>query len=186
MPVATRSLRAGIGHHGRMKRLLLLPLVFAAACSDQPTKEESVRVWSAASVSLSTAQTQAVTVAKTGTNSADVTLDYSGPCTLGGSVSVDGNYSGDGNDERAAFDLTANFNGCKDIGGTLDGDIHWTSTADAAGFTAAMTGSLNWESGSDSATCDFDLHLAVSQTSITYGGSLCGYTMAELGITVGN
>ena len=170
----------------RMKRLLLLSLVFAAACSDQPTKEESVRVFGTASVSLSTAQANAVTAAKTGGDSADVTLNYTGACALGGSVSVNGNYAGDGNDERAAFDLTAAFAGCKDLSGSLDGDIHWTSTADAAGFSAAMTGTLDWQSGNDSATCDFDLHLAVTQTAITYGGSLCGYTMAELGISVGN
>lgn len=169
-----------------MKRLLLLPIVFAAACSDQPTKEESIRVWSSASVSLSNAQTSAVTQARTGGGTADVDLNYTGACTLGGSVSVNGNYAGDGNDDHAAFDLTATFDGCKDIGGSLDGDIHWTSTADAAGFSAGMTGSLSWENGNDSATCDFDLHLAVTQTAITYGGTLCGYTMAELGITVGN
>ncbi|HUS32180.1 MAG TPA: hypothetical protein VMZ53_26955 [Kofleriaceae bacterium] len=170
-----------------MKRLLLLPLVFAAACSDQPTKEESVRVWSTASISLSNAQTQAVTAAKTGgTGSTDVNLNYTGACTLGGSVAVTGNYAGEGDDEHAAFDLSASFDGCKDVSGSLDGDIHWTSTADAAGFTAGMTGSLAWTSGSDSATCDFDLHLAVTQSAITYGGTLCGYTMAELGLSVGH
>jgi hypothetical protein len=169
-----------------MKRLLLLPIVFAAACSDQPTKEESVRVWSTASISLSNAQTHAVTQARPAGGSADVDLDYTGACTLGGSVSVNGNYAGDGNDDHAAFDLNASFDGCKDIGGSLDGDIHWTSTADAAGFAADMTGSLAWESGNDSATCDFDLHLAVTQTSIKYSGSLCGYATSELGITIGN
>ena len=169
-----------------MKRLLLLPIVFAAACSDQPTKEESVRVWSSASVSLSNAQASAVTAARPAGGTADVDLNYTGACTLGGSVSVNGDYAGDGNDDRAAFDLTASFDGCKDIGGSLDGDIHWTSTADAAGFSAGMTGSLAWVSGNDSATCDFDLHLAVTQTAITYGGTLCGYTMAELGISIGN
>jgi len=167
-----------------MKRLLLLPIVFAAACSDQPTKEESVRVWSTASVSLENAQAQAVTAARNGGGTSDVTLNYSGACTLGGSVSVNGNYAGDGNDDHAAFDLSASFDGCKDIGGSLDGDIHWTSTADANGFSAGMTGSLAWVSGNDSATCDFDLHLAVSQTAITYGGTLCGYTMADLGLSV--
>jgi len=169
-----------------MKRLLLLPIVFAAACTDQPTKEESVRVWSTASISLENAQTKAVTQARPGDSTADVDLNYTGACTLGGSVSVNGNYAGDGNDDHAAFDLNASFDGCKDIGGSLDGDIHWTSTADANGFAASMTGSLDWASGNDSATCDFDLHLAVSQTAITYGGTLCGYTMADLGITVGH
>jgi hypothetical protein len=186
MPVQAGLHARSFGHHAGMKRLLLLPIVFAAACSDQPTKEESVRVWSTASISLSNAQTQAVTQARPAGGTADVDLNYSGACTLGGSVSVNGNYAGDGSDDRAAFDLTASFDGCKDVGGSLDGDIHWTSTADASGFSASMDGSLAWESGNDSATCDFDLHLAVTEAAITYSGHLCGYTMSELGVTVGN
>lgn len=168
-----------------MKRLFLLPLLVAAACSDQPTKQESLRIFAATNTVATTAQSNAVTVAKTGGASGDLDLNYQGTCSLGGSVSVVGSYSGDGNDEQAAFDLTTSFDGCKDIGGTLDGELRWTSKADANGFAASMTGTLDWANGNDSASCDFDLRLAVTESSITAGGSLCGYAAGELGITFG-
>lgn len=166
-----------------MKRLLLLPILVAAACSDQPTKEESLRIFAATNTVTASAQSSAVTVAKSGGATGELDLNYTGTCTLGGSVAVKGSYAGDGNDENAAFDLSTTFDGCKDIQGTLDGELHWTSKADANGFSAAMTGGLDWSSGDDSASCDFNLHLAITANSITYGGSLCGYAVTELGIT---
>ena len=171
-----------------MKRLLLLPLVVLAACSNQPTKQESLRTFAAASSAMSTAQSKAVTQARGTalTAPADLSLSFNGPCTLGGTLAVNGSYTGDGSDDHAAFDLTTSFNGCVDVGGTLDGDLHWTSTADANGFSAAMTGNIDWSSGNDSASCGFDLHLAVTQSSVTYGGTLCGYDVAELGLSAGH
>lgn len=168
-----------------MKRLLLLPILATAvaACSDQPTKEESLRIFTATNTVTATAQTNAVTVAKSGGATGQLSLDYSGACLLGGSVAVKGSYVGDGTDEEATFDLSTTFDGCKDIQGTLDGELRWTSKADANGFSAAMTGGLDWSSGDDSASCDFELRLAVTANSITYGGSLCGYAVTELGIT---
>src|ERR1041385_345485 len=97
-----------------MKRLLLLPIVFAAACSDQPTKEQSARIFATATTSLETSQTSAVTAAKAGGTSSDLNLNYSGACTLGGTVAVTGNYSGDGTADHAAFDLNTSFNACKE------------------------------------------------------------------------
>ena len=142
-----------------------------------------MRIFAATSTVTATAQSSAVTVAKAGGDTGELSLDYKGTCALGGSVSVKGSYAGDGDDDHAAFDLSTTFDGCKDIQGTLDGELHWTSTASAGGFSASMTGGLDWTSGNDSASCDFDLHLAITENSITYGGSLCGYAVTELGIT---
>jgi len=170
-----------------MKRLLVLSIVFAAACSNQPTKDESVQVFASASVAMSSAQSRAVTQARGTalTAPADLSLAFNGACTLGGSIALNGTYTGDGNDDHAAFDLTTSFNGCHELQGTLDGDLHWTSNADSTGFTAAMTGDLDWQGQNDSASCSFDLHLAITATSIEYHGSLCGYDVTELGLHTG-
>jgi hypothetical protein len=170
-----------------MKRLLLLPVAFLGvlgACSNQPTKEESLRVFASANTALSSAQASAVTQARHTalTASDDLSLNFSGPCTLGGTASVNGSYTGSGSDDRAAFDLTSSFSACAEPTGTLDGDLHWSSVADANGFAASMNGELDWTSGSDSASCSFDLNLSVTATAITYGGSLCGYDVTELGL----
>jgi len=107
---------------------------------------------------------------------ADLTLDYSGPCTLGGTVAVNGSYTGDGAaDDRAAFDLTASFNGCHELTGTLDGSLQWTSVATGNSFTASMTGELAWKGSNGEASCDFDLSLSVGDTGVSYDGRLCGY-----------
>lgn len=144
-----------------------------------------MRIFAATTTVTANAQSSAVTVAKAGGDSGQLDLNYNGTCFLGGSVAVKGSYSGDGTDERATFDLSTTFDGCKDLQGTLDGELHWTSSASANGFSASMTGGLDWSSGDDSASCDFDLHLAITESSITYGGSLCGYAVAELGISTG-
>ena len=169
-----------------MKRLLLLPLLVAAACSDQPTKEESLKIFTATTTLTSTAQSAAVTVARNDSSgSGALSLNYSGPCVLAGSVAVKGNYTGTGADNHAVFDLSTTFANCRDFSGTLDGDLQWTSTADANGFSSDMTGNLDWSNDNSSASCEFDLHLAINSTSIRYGGSLCGYLVSELGLAVG-
>ncbi|HEU4610440.1 MAG TPA: hypothetical protein VFS15_00125, partial [Kofleriaceae bacterium] len=91
-----------------MKIAKLLPLLLVVGCADNnATKQESVQIFAAATSAMSTAQAKAVAQAK-GTSlvaPAEVSLDFTGPCTLGGTVSLSGNYAGDGNDEHAVFDL---------------------------------------------------------------------------------
>jgi hypothetical protein len=164
-----------------MKRLsmtMILPLSLLAACSDGPTKEESLKVFAAASSAMSSAQSRAVTDARSNSTLAPVDrldLDYSGPCTLGGTAKVTGSYEGDGADDHAAFDLRTTFTGCREFAGTLDGELHWTSVVAADKFTASMTGGLDWHGNDGDASCDFDLSLEVSNVGISYGGTLCGY-----------
>ncbi len=154
-----------------------LPLVLFAACSNTASKEESVQIFAAASAAMSSGQSRAVTEARGTAHAAptDLTLDWAGPCTLGGTVSVRGAYTGDRDDDHAAFDLRTTFDGCRELTGTLDGELRWTSVADGAAFSAAMTGGLDWEGSDGSASCDFDLELAVAPARVSYGGHLCGY-----------
>jgi hypothetical protein len=165
-----------------MRLVKLVPLLALAACTDNASKEESVQIFAAASTAMSSAQTKAVTKAQ-GTPllaPADLVLDYSGPCTLGGSVALTGTYNGDGSD-HAAFDLNATFSGCHEPTGTLDGNLEWTSNATATGFSATMKGGLDWTGHDGEASCDFDLTLTVTETVVGYGGHLCGYDVgAEL------
>jgi hypothetical protein len=162
----------------------LLPLVLFAACTSGASKQDAARVFTAATTSMASAQARAVSAAHDAAAlvaPAALGLQYSGSCTNGGTVAVSGSYDDSGNGMEAAFDLDTSFSGCKEVTGTLDGDLHWTSNAGATGFTSAMTGSLTWTDGQDSATCDFDLHLSVSQVALSYTGSVCGYDVQELG-----
>ena len=72
-----------------MKIVKLLPLLALAACADNTaTKQQSVQIFAAASTALTSAQAKAVDQAKAThlVKPTDVTLDYTGPCTLGGSL----------------------------------------------------------------------------------------------------
>jgi hypothetical protein len=160
----------------------LVPMLVLAACSSGPTEQESVQVFAATTVAMNTARGHAVVE----TSGSNTSVAFSGPCTLGGSVSVTGSYEGSDAGDRAAFDLKTTFNGCKELTGTLDGSLQWTSVADGNGFTAAMTGEIDYEGGDTSASCDFDLHLAVTSSTVNYSGSMCGYDVqADLGLRTG-
>lgn len=145
-----------------------------------------MQIFAAASTAMGTAQSRAVADAKGNsglTAPADLVLDFSGPCTLGGTVAVSGSYTGDGTDDHAAFDLSTTFAGCHELTGTLSGQLDWTSVATGTSFTATMTGGLDWEGNDGSASCDFDLSLTVGTTGISYAGTLCGYDVTtELAI----
>lgn len=156
-----------------------------AACSDNATKQESVQIFAAASSVLGSAQIKAVGEARATqlTAPAELTIDFSGPCLFGGTVALTGTYAGDGDDDRAVFDLDATFDHCKDIGGTLDGGLAWTSEATSAGFAATLDGGLDWDGNDGSASCTFDLALEVGESGVVYGGHLCGYDVrAELAL----
>lgn len=161
-----------------MKRIaLLVPFVFTA-CSGGPSQQEASRLFGAAGAAMASAQSSAVS---TGGGHAlvapaQMSLDYTGPCALGGTAGVTGTYddsSGSGSD--AAFDMTIAFAACKGVGGTLDGSVHWTSTQSSTGFSATMNGNLDWTDGNDSASCGIDVQLAVTSTSVSYSGTVCGY-----------
>ena len=172
-----------------MKLSKLLVLVSLAACSSQPSKEESLQVFAAATTAMTSAQSRAVTDAGPPaalTVPGKLALDFAGPCTIGGTVAVSGLYDFSGTGTRTEFDLTTSFDGCTELGGTLDGSLRWTSVADGTRFSATMEGELDWSADGKSASCDFDLSLAVDEQSVRYSGSLCGYDLAaDLGIQPG-
>ena len=167
-----------------MKLAKILPVLALAACTDDPaTKQESVQIWAAASAAMTSAQTKAVEQAKGAnqvTDPTSVTLNYSGACSLGGTIVVKGDYEGEGANDRAVFDLDTWFNGCQEVGGTLDGSIAWKSDASSTGFSAEMRGQLDWSGSNGSASCTFDMKLSVTQTSVSYSGHLCGHDVGEL------
>ena len=93
-----------------------------------------------------------------------------------------GKYDGEGSDNHAAFDLEATFSGCAEATGTLDGSLKWVSVAETGSFKASMNGQLDWSDANGSASCALSLELEVTQTSVHYKGSMCGYDVGELSL----
>jgi hypothetical protein len=172
-----------------MRILPFLPALLLAACSSGPSKTEAIQMFSAATTAMASAQSRAVADAGRAAIAApaQVALDFSGACALGGTVGVQGSYDSSGTGDRAAFDLTTSFDACREPLGTLDGELRWSSVVDGALFHAAMTGELSWTGNDGSASCDFDLSIDVSDRSVSYGGHVCGYDVrADLGLNVPN
>lgn len=159
----------------------LVPLFLLASCTSGPSKEESVQIWGAASAAMTTAQQRAVESARASNvlPVTDLHLNWSGSCTLGGTVSVSGNYTGDGSDDHASFDLQTTFSNCREAQGTVDGSLTWKSVASDTSFTASMDGNIDWHGQNGDASCAFDLAITLSSTSVSYGGSLCGYDVGD-------
>ena len=166
-----------------MRILTLLPLMILVGCSSGPSKSEALEVFVAATTTMSSAQERAIDNAENSTVVSPVVyaLDFSGPCTLGGTLGVTGSYDATGDGELATFDLTTAFRACQEAQGTLDGSLHWTSVADGTSFRATMKGDLDFDGPNASASCDFNLSIAVTEQSVTYSGKLCGYSLDELG-----
>lgn len=167
-----------------MKPFKLCSLVLLAACSSGPSKEDSLKVFAATNSAMASAQAHAVSASRTtALQPGALTVTYTGACLGGGTVAVNGSYDGSGTGDQAAFDLTMQFNSCQDALGTVDGTLHWTSTANGTSFTAAMTGSISYHDPNTSASCDYDLHLSVDPALVSYSGSVCGYDVtADLNI----
>jgi hypothetical protein len=169
-----------------MRILKLLCLMSLVGCSSQPSKSEALQMFAASSSAMASAQSRALTDAQqTGAlpATAEYLLDFSGPCTLGGTLGVTGSYDASGTGDHAAFDMTVSFDACQEAQGQLDGELRWSSVADGTSFRASMTGGLDWDDNQGvSASCDFNLSIAVSETSVAYSGKLCGYELTELGV----
>ena len=183
--VTARAARRA-GHHREMRILTLgLPLLFAAACTSGPSKQDASRLFVATTAAVQTAQQKAVTSTQALTTPAARNLDYIGPCDGEGSFEIKGTYDdASGSGAAAAFDLQASFNNCVSLTHTaLDGNLHWSSTSDASGFSASLGGSISFSDQTSSAACDLDLHMAVTTTSISYAGTVCGYDVTtDLGL----
>jgi hypothetical protein len=164
-----------------MRLANLLPFMMVAACSSGPSKQDSVQVWAAASAAMSSAQEKAVTEARDNAVApiSNLTLDWAGACSLGGTIGVTGSYEGEGSDDRAAFDIHTKFTGCHEASTTLDGEIHWTSVASGSDFNATMLGDIGWHGTDGDGSCEFNLSIRVSATSVSYGGELCGYQVGS-------
>jgi hypothetical protein len=165
-----------------MKSMRLLPIVIAggvglAACSSGPSEQDAARMYGAASTAMSTARVQAVSQSQTAVP-ADVQLDYSGPCTLGGSVGLTGSSSADTTAASATFDLAATFTDCHEAQGTLSGSLAWSSSSSATGTSMSMVGDLDWDDGSNAASCEINIQMSVGATGFSYTGSICGYDVA--------
>jgi hypothetical protein len=157
-----------------------LPLVvLVAACTDSgPSKSDASRLFVATTGAVTAAQAKAVTATQSALTAAPLVrnLDYVGPCGAEGSSEVRGTYDDSGTAAASTFELQVSFTNCVDAtGDALNGSLHWSSSQSSTGFDATLTGSMDWSDHQNQASCDLDLHLAVTTSSILYAGTVCGY-----------
>ena len=103
----------------------------------------------------------------------DGVISGSVACSVSGDVSVNGSYDTDGT--NTDIDLTAAFNACEELEGTLDGSLHWTSSVTDTTVTDTWQGTLDFIDGYGTWTCVFDVTSIVDSTGVHYSGTICGY-----------
>ena len=164
-----------------MKQLVGLLLVLAACGDSKPSQQEAFTAFGAATAAMSTAQAKAVQAAQQGAIAAPavLTLNYTGPCDVGGTDTVTGAYDTSGSGQAATFDMDLSFDACRGAQGTLDGSMSWASMADGSSYSATMSGDIAFQSEQGSASCDYDLHISVVGQTATYSGSVCGYSVSQ-------
>jgi hypothetical protein len=157
----------------------LLPLAVLVACDSGPSKQESAQIFGSAVTALSNGQSAAINAAPN--HDPAPQLDWSGPCSLGGTLTLSGAYEGGDVDTDAtgAFDLRATFVGCKEAAGTLDGELRWTMASDANMYSWSMDGDLAWDGHDGSGSCAFDVSMTFSEAEVRYDGSVCGHSMTS-------
>jgi hypothetical protein len=163
-----------------------LIVLLASACTAQSpqgsstaSEQDARRVFQVASAAIKNAENSAPqgVVAPVTAN-----IDFNAPCATSGSLSIAGSFEGNDTGTDSSFDLSASFDACADVGGVLDGDLHWKSDQVGDSYTASLDGSLTVESGGVTATCVFDLSVEVTPTSQSFSGSVCGFDPDELDI----
>jgi hypothetical protein len=193
-----------------MRTILVVTTVglLLGACSNDLSERDAQVAWAATYVALADGQTQAQ-LAASGTPAAageetsfrglspraGANVNYSGPCTGGGSASYVGSAEAvtDGAGAGAVtFDLAATFDACSVAGITISGDLDY-SAAVVADTTSAMTelkmiGSLSYD-GEVEGSCDWDLRMKFAantsgMASAEFSGSICGHD-ASGALTVG-
>src|SRR5512140_856594 len=153
----------------------LLPFLLVAACSTGPSKDDSIRVFAATTSAATSAQSAAVADARTHAAAVPgaLAINFTAPCAAGGSAQVTGSYDGTGTGDTAVFDLSMVFTSCRGaLGDTVDGELSWSSTAAPGMFDETMAGQVS-VSGRTSASCDFDMTLAVTPLTVSYAGTMC-------------
>ncbi len=129
----------------------------------------------------SSAMTTAQTTASSDVGS-DGLLDFSGPCTLGGSVALTGTYAEDAENNVQSFDLMATFTACREAQGTLDGALHWTSvnvqTDSETSSTVTMAGDLHWDGPGGAMSCEIDTTATIDSSGFTQSGTICGHDVS--------
>ncbi len=167
-----------------MKSFLSIPLcsLVLASCASQsepttkPTSREASLELSAATAALASAQSRALPASLVAPDTA--TVDYNGSCDAGGHVAITGTYDYATTSADSSWDLDATFTGCADNDGVLDGALHWTQAVTATSVAQTLTGNLSWVGTQGSASCAFDVTLAVDATGSHYHGTVCGYDVS--------
>src|SRR5262245_12025383 len=128
-------------------------LIALAACTSGPSKDDTTAVYVQTLNAMSYARIQAV--AKVQGQTGTVTLDASGTCPAGGTYAVTGTFDdSNGNTDQTTWNLSLAFAGCADLFGKVDGNLDWTSSASAASFATAITGSVTYTGNHGTWTCD--------------------------------
>lgn len=112
---------------------------------------------------------------------AQVSVDSTFACDLGGHFDITGTYDYSPDSAAAQWDLDASFVGCNMSEVTMDGQLSWNqSTITAGSFSETLAGSLTVSTQGLTTTCAFDVRIQTGPNGDVYSGTICGYDATEV------
>ena len=158
------------------RTLAVVLIVAAAACgggsNDSTAEQQGELAFFEIYGVLGTVQQRALGTPATPVAPVAQPIAYNGPCTNGGTVSMQGTYDGDGS-TNATFALDATFVACVEDTSKLDGALHWNGSVTPPIYTQTVTGSVAYEGATYAGTFGFDLTVTddASTNMVTFGGT---------------
>lgn len=151
--------------------LTLALLLSTAACGGDDDDGDTLTEAQATQAFESMGDAVSVVTAELEADSTSGNVSVSASCSGGGDVSADGQWV---TGESFALDLA--FDGCAVNGITIDGAISYDAAGNETSATLSIDGRVTF-SGDVSGTCNIDLTMTLSATTIHLSGSMCGISV---------
>lgn len=188
-----------------MRKILMVVSVacLSVGCGSSISEEDTRVAWTSTNLALAqgSAQAQAVAQGVPAAPSAEndaitpraaAQVDYSWPCTEGGTAHFTGSAEAvvsQAGSSDVSFDLSTDFDGCVVTGVTISGSLDYSASVSADGAGTASTmftmkGSLSYE-GKVEGSCDIDMTMSVNvsggvggagSVGASYDGTICGHS----------
>jgi hypothetical protein len=147
--------------------LVALPLI---GCGSEDNADDAKRAWNAMTKPIDSAggNSNALTL-----DQIDLSTEMDVDCSGGGSAHVVDNASVSGSDVSVNWDV--DFNDCVEDGVTMNGKIGYKSDVLGTGdVKLEYIGEVDF-TGAYEGSCNVDMHLSVSGSSVTASGEFCGF-----------
>jgi hypothetical protein len=164
----------------KVAAVMLMSMVLACGSGDTLSMSDTQAVLATSYGSLTTTLSDQVSVTTSGTKSVNATV----ACESGGSATVVGQGTATcPTSTTCTYDVsvTATFSGCTTADGVMvDGKLVVALNGSSSSFNEAINGSIHASrNGQSIGTCNIDVTISGTQSSVSISGSACGQNVSQ-------